>query len=158
MSPSMNRQPAQEEAPQRVPPEVPINIEDPAEAQAFINERLAAGEWPVMTMPVDFYEDNMANGIPPLTKFDKLTKRGYSVTAATIGRQPFTPPDEQRVICRINPKGLRIVPRATGADKAFHGVVAIMDPIPTENIVAMGVSSPIEEVSKKFEIKEPPLH
>jgi hypothetical protein len=128
------------------------------EAQEFVNERLAAGEWPVMTMPVEFYEENMEKGIPPLTKFDLLTERGYALTALTIGRQPFTPSDEQRVICRINPKGLRFVPRMTGTDKAFHGVIVTRDAIPKESVVVMGASSPIEKVSKKIEIKEPPLH
>lgn len=125
---------------QRVPPETPINIEDAEEAVEFINGCLERGMWPVLTMPVEFYEKNIRDGIPSIQKYDYKTQKGYSVIAATIGREPFLPPDEQRVICKIDPRNLKITPRMTGKDAKFHGVVAIHGSIPKENIITVGVS------------------
>ena len=110
-----------------VSPEKLIDIEDPEEARDFIRQRIEEyNELPTVSVPVK-YADMARKGIKPHTTwiFD-------AVIAGMIGRDPYQGGETERVIFRIKAPLDVIIPRFTGADRHFHGVVLFKNEIPPE--------------------------
>jgi len=104
------------------------SIEDPEEAQDFIERRFEEGERPFVSVPNEYIESLTAGLSPHTSWIPEL-----SLIAATFDRKPYLPEDESRILVRI--VGIdkeQIHPRFTGPDKKFHGVVTIDGPIPPE--------------------------
>lgn len=101
-----------------------IDIADPEEARRFIRERMEReGEMPTVTVPVEFVEE-ARKGIKPHTTwiYDALI-------AGMLGRKPYVPDESSRVTFRIKAAPDNVVPRFTGPDNHFHGVVVFRGPI-----------------------------
>lgn len=107
-----------------------VSISDPEEAKEYIAELWKKGERPIVTVPIQ-YSEALKSGI----RAHQTWIPGLEVIAATIGRRPYMPKDEERIEVEINGISLdRIIPRFTGPDKAFHGVVALQGPINPEEM------------------------
>jgi hypothetical protein len=105
--------------------EEPIDIEDIEEAREFIRERMEKnGDLPMVTVPAE-YIDEARKGIKPHT-----TWIYDSLIAGTLSRDPYLPDDSPRVAFRVKTSPDEVVPRFTGPDKHFHGVVVFKRPIP----------------------------
>ena len=106
------------------------SIEDISEAEEFIEQLFEKGDRPIVTVPTQ-YAEAIKEGLQARTSWIPDLK----VIAATFGRDPFLPEDEERVTVRVNINNHEYIkPRFTGPDKKFHGVVTIEGPIPSENI------------------------
>ena len=106
-----------------------IDIEDPEEAKQFIRERMEdAGEMPTVTVPIE-YAEAARQGIKPHTTwiFD-------AIIAGTLGRDPYQPNNLPRATFRIRARVEDVIPRFTGPDRHFHGVVIFKGTIPPELI------------------------
>ncbi len=107
------------------PESEPIDIDNPEAAREFIREQIEMkGTLPIVTVPME-YADSARKGIAPHTTwiYDALI-------AGMIGRKPYLPEsDSPRVTFRIKAKPDDVVPRFTGPDKHFHGVVIFKRPI-----------------------------
>ncbi len=114
-----------------IQPDIP-SIEDPEEAQEYIQQLLEKGERPIVTVPGQF-EQELQNGLQPHSSW--LTNE--RIIAGTIGREPYLPSGEEGERIKVRIRGdvaRQVVPRFTGPDKKFHGVVAFLGPIPRESI------------------------
>ena len=103
-----------------------IDIEDLEEARSFIREKIENGEDPVVTVPVRYAED-ARKGIRPHTTwiFD-------GIIAGTLGREPYSFGNEERITFRVRLPPEQVEPRFTGPKKHFHGVVVFRGPIAPE--------------------------
>ena len=104
-----------------------IDIADPEEARNFIRERMERdGEMPTVTVPEE-YAEQARSGIKPHTTwiFD-------AIIAGMLGRKPYTPEGSPRAVFRIKAKPEDVVPRFTGPDNHFHGVVVFRNPISSD--------------------------
>ena len=109
-----------------------ISIKDPEEAREYIGQLLERGESPIVTVPKQF-EQELQNGLKPHSSW-LVNER---IIAGTIGREPYLPSGEkeERIMVRIRGDiAHQVVPRFTGPDKKFHGVVAFLGSIPKESI------------------------
>ena len=110
-----------------------IDIEDPEEARDFIRERVEKeGVWPIVTVPIE-YAEAARQGIKPHTTwiFD-------AVIAGTLGRDPYNPGQSERLVFRVKVPLGDIMPRFTGPDKHFHGIVLFRKPIPPTMLEEVG--------------------
>jgi len=109
--------------------EVVPNIIDLDEASEFITDLWERGERPTVSVPKQ-YAECLKEGLKPHSTWIP----GAEVIAATFGRSPYLPNDEERIIVNVNIPPNRIKPRLTGPDKSFHGVVILEGPISPEEI------------------------
>jgi hypothetical protein len=105
-----------------------IDIEDLKEAEEFIKNALEKGEFPIITVS-EKYAEVAKNGIKKHT-----TWAGEKIIAGTISRSPYLPEKEKRRIFRIKTAADQLIPRFTGQDKHFHGVVVFKGPIDSDLI------------------------
>lgn len=90
---------------------------------------LEQGIMPVITVPRQ-YVPALKNGIRESSSWI-----GGNIIAGTIGRDPYMPSGEDRVMLRVSinaPEQLE--PRMTGPDRSFHGVVVFHGPIMSNQI------------------------
>ena len=121
----MSEAPKSYETPYKQNPE----ISDPAAAQEYIYELWKRGERPVVTVPVA-YVGTLKKGLRAHTTWIP----NFKVIAGTMGRDPYLPPTDKRVIVTVDVPPEQIKPRFTGPDKSFHGVVILEGPIDPERI------------------------
>jgi hypothetical protein len=101
-----------------------IDIGTIEEAREFIREHMEKnGDMPMVTVPAE-YVDEARKGIKPHT-----TWIYDSLIAGTLSRDPYLPDDSPRITFRVKAKSDEVVPRFTGPDKHFHGVVVFKRPI-----------------------------
>ena len=108
-------------------------IEDKIEeAYDQIYESYDRGDHPIITMDTDKISHNK-EGI----KADNIqgTYDGQSKIVGTIGIKPFKA--DQRVVCEVNVKPSELVPRLTGKDMNYNGVVFFPNYIPPEKIMVL---------------------
>lgn len=98
-----------------------IDIEDFDEAQEFISHEIASGHLPIISVP-EQYVDAARKGLKAYT-----TWIGEKYLVGTIGRDPYLPSGENRHFFQINIAPEQVVPRFTGADRHFHGVVVFRE-------------------------------
>ncbi|TAL50220.1 hypothetical protein EPN81_03365 [Patescibacteria group bacterium] len=112
---------------------------DRDEAEEVVAELLESGEKPLITVPEQYIEYIKTHGISPTHKLDQ-TGRGkhYSVLAGRLGAEPYFNLNEERWVVEIDPKGLHIQPRFTGADHAFYGTITIEGTVPPDSIHVIG--------------------
>lgn len=106
------------------------SIDNSEQAMTFIKELLEKGERPIVTVP-EKYSEALKTGLKPKTSWIP----GLEVIAATLGRSPHLPENEKRLLVKIkdiSPE--QIIPRFTGPDKKFHGVVVLDGPISPDSI------------------------
>ncbi|MCI5051244.1 MAG: hypothetical protein MRY57_02965 [Candidatus Pacebacteria bacterium] len=105
----------------------PFEIFERAEALNFIKEKYESGERPIVTVPRKYVE-YLKQGLKPYT-----TWTGLPLIAATFGREPYN--SEDRIQVEVTGIPLeQIMPRKTGENDAFCGVVILNPPIPPESI------------------------
>lgn len=106
------------------------SIDNSEQAIIFIKGLLEKGERPIVTVP-EKYSEALKIGLKPKTSWIP----GFKVIAATFGRSPYLPENEKRLLVKIkdiSPE--QIIPRFTGLDKKFHGVVVLEGPISPDSI------------------------
>src|SRR5262249_46639776 len=82
-------------------------------------ETLRRSEDPVITVPIEFLNSVATDGI-----LARPTWTGDKIIAGTIGLPPYKGTgDQQRFIVRVINKDVGLMPRPTGPDQQFHGVV-----------------------------------
>lgn len=101
-----------------------IDIEDPETAREFIRQRMEKdGDLPTVTVPMEYAEEARKGIVPHTTWiYDALI-------AGTLGKKPYMPDNSPRALFRIKAKPEDVMPRFTGPDKHFHGVVVFKKPI-----------------------------
>lgn len=113
----------------------PINIENFDDAQEFIHDAIEAGNFPIISVPKQ-YADAARKGLKAHT-----TWIGEKYLVGTIGRDPYFPQGEERCLFRINIHAEQVMPRFTGSDRHFHGVVVFREgqisPQQMEEIIGM---------------------
>jgi len=120
----------QEEGVPKIWDEDPVTIDEIEEAEEFIQNIIESGFCPVVTVPKQ-YEEELKKGLAPQTTWIP----GVEVIAGTIARRPYLPKGEERIIVRI--EGIphkHVVPRFTGEDHKFHGIVVLKGPIAPESM------------------------
>lgn len=103
----------------------PFEIKEKEVADRYIAKKYQEGIRPVVTVPKK-YAEHLKKGLHA-----HATWIGLPLIAATFDREPYTSPDEERII--VNVQGIeqeKIRPRFTGPNKAFSGVVVLEPPIP----------------------------
>ncbi len=139
-----------------VPPPVEREgITDVLDAREHVEELIATGVRPVITIPKEFAEDVIEYGITSVPKHDLRTGKKFSFVAGVIGIDPYLPESEERLVFEIDPSQVRIEPRLTGSDTAFHGVVGFPDGIPASALTPLGSFT---DVAWKEGIRKGPLH
>lgn len=126
---------------QDTPPKLPDVIDDIDDAREYVAERIAEGVRPMITIPEEHVEDALAYGIGAVPKHDLLTDRKFSFVAGVIGLEPYLPEGETRRVFAVDPSRVRIEPRFTGEDRAFHGVVGFPDGVPASALIPLGAHS-----------------
>jgi hypothetical protein len=81
------------------------------------------GEMPTITVPME-YAEAARQGIKPHT-----TWIYDAIVAGVLGRKPYMPEGSNRIMFRIKAKPEDVLPRFTGPDKHFHGVVVFKQAI-----------------------------
>jgi hypothetical protein len=158
-SPSPERRPV----PRPAEVEERLTIEDITEAREYIAELLAAGTRPIVTVPEQYAEQVLKEGIHTLLKEDGLTGKKFSFIAGTIGVPILSPSDEDRFVLSVDTDTVKIEPRLTGSDKAFHGVVHFPNGIPARAITVLGTArgsqfTPLEKGDVAGTDVKTPLH
>lgn len=115
-----------------------LTIEDVDDAREYIAELVSTGTLPLVTVPEEFVEKVLQEGISILPKEDKLTGKKFSFVAGTIGVPPLAPSLETRYVLAVDASVVKIEPRMTGEDRAFHGVVQFPDGIPVGAFTVVG--------------------
>lgn len=144
-------------------PEVPApslrleDVEDIDDAREYVEEQLAAGVRPVITVPEEYLADVQQNGIMSVPKEDLLTGKRFSFIAGTIGLDPYLPENGTRYVFEIDPAQVRIEPRMTGSDRRFHGVVGFVDGVPASALIPIGRHS-METWDAESGKEKGPLH
>lgn len=113
-----------------------ISLADPEEVKDFIKERFTKGERPIVSIKPQYLDTVLSKGLRP----HKTWIPGVDIVAGTFGRPPFLPQErEPRVLLRLNIDDPSVMlPRFTGPDQRFHGIVGISGPIPPEQIEVVG--------------------
>ena len=107
-----------------------INIGDPEDAREFVADMIERGERPCVSVSSKYIKF-LKEGLKPHSSWTP----GFNMIVGTIGRDPYLPKNESRVIVRIKEIDLNnIRPRFTGPDKAFHGVVVFNGPVNSDAI------------------------
>ncbi|MDQ3245013.1 MAG: hypothetical protein M3P22_01535 [bacterium] len=107
----------------------PFEIKKDNEALEYIKNLYEKGIRPIVTVPRQ-YAEYLRQGLKP-----HATWIGIPLIAATFGREPFIPRNEDRIIVEIRGISInQIRPRFTGPNNSFSGVVVLEPPIPPENI------------------------
>lgn len=105
-------------------------IEDVDDAREYISEMLEHGERPIVTVPKR-YEMALSQGLKPHTTWID----GLDIIAGTLGRPPYLPGGEERIMVKIKSvQQEQIQPRFTGNPAKFRGVVVITGPVTPENL------------------------
>lgn len=105
-------------------------ITDPEEAQMRIHELFERGERPVVSVPAQ-YVDVLKKGLVAHATW----LIGVSAIVGTLGRPPYIPVGEKRVLVRVEIEDERqLEPRFTGPSHTYQGVVVLRGPIPPEKI------------------------
>jgi hypothetical protein len=115
-----------------------LTIEDVDDAREHVAELVAQGVHPLVTVPEEFAEQVLKDGIHVLPKQDGLTGKKFSFIAGTIGVPPLAPSLETRYVLAVDGSRVKIEPRMTGEDRAFHGVVQFPDGIPADAFTVVG--------------------
>ncbi len=102
------------------------NIDD---AKQIVHELCERGERPVVSVPIE-YENAIAKGLSPKSTWIP----GFDAIVGTLGRDPYLPGNQKRVLVEIDIDEANIIPRFTGPGKSFDGVVVLRGPIPPEKI------------------------
>ncbi len=136
-----------------------LTITDVDDAREHIAELIAAGTHPLVTVPEEFAEQVLKEGIHVLPKHDALTGKKFSFIAGTIGVPPLAPSLETRYVLAIDTDQVKVEPRMTGEDRAFHGVVQFPNGIPASAMTVVGTCHgatfvPAEELNNT----KAPLH
>ena len=98
-------------------------------ARDVVRNLIEQGEKPLVTVPRQ-YVPMLKNGIRESSSWI-----GGNIIAGTIGRAPYMPPGEDRVMLRVAVKSAdQLEPRMTGPDQSFHGVIVFHGPINSEQI------------------------
>lgn len=118
------------------PPE--ILVADREDAKELVDNLLAKGVRPIITVPKELASEVEKHGISFVPKEDLATGRKYSFIAGTLNIHPYVPEEEERVVFEIDTEQVRVQPRFTGKDKAFHGVVAFPDGVPATALRPLG--------------------
>ncbi len=106
----------------------PIDIEDFDNAVELIRDAIEKGESPIITVPKE-YADFARKGIKA-----NATWIGEKIIAGTILREPYLDGREERMAFKIKATPDQILPRFTGPDNHFHGVIVFKGPIQPELI------------------------
>ena len=113
----------------KIESEIPFEISELEKAQEHIKNLYEQGERPTVTVPRK-YLDNLKQGLKPYT-----TWVGVALIAATFGREPYSNPEDDRIVVNVDNISLdQIKPRFTGPNNSFSGVVVLDGPIPPESI------------------------
>ena len=108
--------------------------------QAFLRDNYTEAEEALWNL----FEQGMLPVVTVQKKYLNFLKKGLrkssswigeNIIAGTIGRDPYLPSGEERVLVKIkvsSPEQLE--PRLTGEDRKFHGVVAFRGPIEPEQL------------------------
>ncbi len=105
------------------------------EAYDQIFQSFDKGELPIVTIdPAKF--QNCLNGIRTTNRENTYDKQNKIV--GTLGIKPFKA--EERIVCQINLAPSEVIPRLTGRNAAYNGVVVLPSNIPPKNIMIL--SSP----------------
>lgn len=107
----------------------PPFITDIEEAREFIMDKIRQGEKPIVTVP-ERYGKQLISGLKAHTTWIPE----LSLIAGTLGRKPYLPEGDDRIIVRVNVDASKIQPRFTGPKNAFQGVIILNGPIVPENI------------------------
>ena len=99
------------------------------EAQRLLEEMFERGVRPIVTVPFE-YEDNLRKGL----RAHSTWIPGLDVIAGMMGKEPYLPAKENRIVVKVNAPIESIHPRLTGPDRSFNGVVTITGPISPDNI------------------------
>lgn len=134
----MPQSPKPRKEPEALPPLTLEDIQDIEDAREFVEEQVAAGVRPLITVPGEYVEEVMKYGITSIQKQDAKTGRKFSFIAGTIGLDPYLPENSTRHVFEVDPAQVRIEPRITGSDHRFHGVVGFMDGVPATALIPVG--------------------
>jgi hypothetical protein len=115
-----------------------LSIDNIDDARECVAELLAQGICPIITVPEEYAEELLTNGVFFLPKEDLLSGKRFSFVAGTIGLEPYLPEGKERLVLEVNPEGVRIEPRLTGKDKHLHGVVGFPDGVPASAFIEKG--------------------
>jgi len=111
----------------------PELITDPEDAREYIHELLEKGERPIVSVPQE-YADALAKGLVAHATWIP----DFSAVVGTLGRNPYTPTGEERVLLKIEIDNERqLEPRFTGPSHSYQGVVMFRGPIPAEKITRL---------------------
>ena len=99
-------------------------ITDPEDARECIHEAFEKGERPVISIP-EQYADALSKGLVAHSTWIP----GFSAIVGTLGRDPYEPGGEKRVLVRIELEEDQIEPRFTGPSKAYQGIVVLRGPV-----------------------------
>lgn len=132
-----------------------VAITDILEAREHVAELIEKGTHPLITAETKYVPDILEHGINFLAKEDGLTGKKFSFIAGTIGIAPLAPKTEERYVLAVD-TSVRVEPRLTGADAAFHGVVQFPAGVPANALTIVGkVVNGIYEEADTLEIKQP---
>lgn len=106
-----------------------INIKDPEDAREFILHLLEEGERPCVTVP-EQYLPYLKEGLKPHSTWIL----GFDAVVGTLGREPYLPDKNRKIVYIKNIDIKRVEPRFTGPDNSFHGVVIIRGPVEPEQL------------------------
>lgn len=134
----MPQSPKRKPEPETLPPLRLEDIEDIEDAREYVEEQVAAGVRPIITVPAEYVEDVVRYGITSIPKQDPKTGRRFSFIAGTIGLDPYLPENSTRHVFEVDPAQVRMEPRITGSDHRFHGVVGFTDGVPPSALIPVG--------------------
>lgn len=124
--------------PEALPPLRLEDVEDINDAREYVEEQVAAGVRPLITVPKEYVEEVVKYGITSIPKQDVKTGRKFSFIAGTIGLDPYLPENSTRHVFEVDPSQVHIEPRITGSDQRFHGVVGFVDGVPPSALIPVG--------------------
>lgn len=102
-------------------------------ARGRIHELCEKGERPVVSVP-EQYADALSRGLTAHATWIP----DFEAIAGTLGREPYLPRNEKRVLVEVDVPEAQIVPRFTGPKKSFEGVVVLRGPIPPDHLKRLG--------------------
>lgn len=99
------------------------------DAVEIIHSLYEQGKRPIVSVPIEFRE-YISKGLEAYSTWIP----GFSAIVGTIGREPYLPPGEDRLLIKVDLPPTSIRPRFTGPDNSFHGVVFIDGPVPPNSL------------------------
>lgn len=100
-------------------------------AENAMNQFILAKEFPIRSVSREKAGIFLDRGMP----VEKTAyQRNVELNAATLGRDPFLPEGEDRVLLEVQVKSNEAQPRFTGKENIFQGIVGITKYIPPERI------------------------